>query len=611
MVKKCVWIFLCCLMTISLAVASCSTTDTTEKQEEDEQEEVKIEITEEKTEEQEQSDTVTGGKEMVKNAAGNMVEKPVYGGTLSLYQPASPLNWDEAFSARMMMWPTYYINDMLLIGDWSKGPLGTGEVTWLHQVTPKPDIMVGALAESWEIVDDTTLRFNIRHGVHFHDKPPVNGRELTADDVVYSLMRIATTDTAWTARTCGLGKFVESITAPDDWTVEIKSVNGELLKEVYYSYCIQGGSIIPHEVVDMYGNMEDWENSSGTGPFMLTDYIVDSSAIFKRNPNYYMKDPLLPENTLPYVNHLKVLIIADASTKQAAFRTGKIDTLFNIIREDKQFFEKTNPDVQWARFIPPQIDLTWRVDTAPFDNILVRKALWKAVDREEIANSYYGGDAVLQDFVAYPVPENSGYYTPLEELPAEARDIYIYDVEKAKELLAEAGYPNGFKTNIYTTSTSVDLLSIIKAYWEAVGVDMDLNVVDGGALNGMINTYTYDQIVASGGSPYRPESFTQFAAGQRVNRCLSDDPVVNQARIDASATFLTDRVRHEQIVRDTIIHIIEQAYVFCPPAPYGFIGWHPWLKSYNGEQTVGGRGQTGQEAYFVWIDQELKRSMGY
>ena len=610
MLKKFTWIIVCCLMVISLVVTSCSTTDTGVIQEEDEQEEVKIEVIE-GTEEQVQDDVVTPEKEMVRNAAGNMVEKPVYGGTLNLYQPSSPLNWDEAFSARMMMWPTTYINDMLLIGDWSKGSLGTGEVTWLHQVTPKPDIMVGALAESWEIVDETTLRFNIRHGVHFHDKPPVNGRELTADDVVYSLMRIATTETAWTARTCGLGKFVESITAPDDWTVEIKSVNGELLKEVYYSYAIQGGSIIPHEVVEMYGDMEDWENSSGTGPFMITDYLVDSLAIFKRNPNYYMKDPLLPENILPYVDTLKVLVVADASTRQAAFRTGKIDTLPNIIREDKELYEKSNPNLQWVRYIPPQIDLTWRVDTSPFDNILVRKALWKAVDREEIANSFYGGDAVLQDFVAYPVPENSGYYVPLEELPETARDIYIYDVEKSKKLLAEAGYPNGFKTNIYTTSTSVDLLSIIKAYWEAVGVELELNVVDGGALNGMINTYTYDQIVASGGSPYRPESFTQFAAGQRVNRCRSDDPVVNQARIDASATFLTDRVKHEQIVRDTIVHIIEQAYVFCPPAPYGFIAWHPWVKNYSGEQTVGGRGQTGEQAYFVWVDQELKKSMGY
>jgi peptide/nickel transport system substrate-binding protein len=324
-----------------------------------------------------------------------------------------------------------------------------------------------------------------------------------------------------------------------------------------------------------------------------------------------MKDPLHPDNTLPYADHLKVLIIEDASTKQAAFRTGKIDILPDVINEDKEFFERTNPDLQWARYIPPQIDLTWRVDKEPFDDILVRKALWKAVDRDEIAEGFYGGDAVMQGFVAYPVPENSGYYTPLEELPDEARDIYIYDVDKAKELLTEAGYPDGFKTHILCTSTQVDLLSIIREYWLALGVDMEIRVLDSGQLSGIMGSYSHEQMVASGGSPYRPESFTQFAAGQRVNRCCSDDPIVNQARIDASATFMTDRVRHEQIVKDTIIHIIEQAYVFCPPAPYGFIGWQPWVKNYNGEQTVGGRGQTGQQAYFVWVDQELKKSMGY
>ena len=89
MLKKFTWVIVCCLMVISLVGTSCSTTDTGVIQEEDEQEEVKIEVIE-GTEEQVQDDVVTPEKEMVRNAAGNMVEKPVYGGTLNLYQPSSP-----------------------------------------------------------------------------------------------------------------------------------------------------------------------------------------------------------------------------------------------------------------------------------------------------------------------------------------------------------------------------------------------------------------------------------------------------------------------------------------------------------------------------------------
>ena len=103
--------------------------------------------------------------------------------------------------------------------------------------------------------------------------------------------------------------------------------------------------IVPHEVVDEYGNLRDWRNSCGTGPFMLVDYIKGSSWTVERNPNYWGNDPIHPENKLPYLDSVKCLIIPDTSTMMAALRTAKIDQL-EVGWEEAGSLMKSNPELQ-------------------------------------------------------------------------------------------------------------------------------------------------------------------------------------------------------------------------------------------------------------------------
>jgi peptide/nickel transport system substrate-binding protein len=468
--------------------------------------------------------------------------------------------------------------------------------------------MVGNLAESWEIVDDETIVLHIRKGIRFHNKPPTNGREMDANDVAYSLMRVATSDKSFVGQTSKFGVDVKSITASDKWTVVFKVYPGKLFL-AYYSHFIQGGSVIPREVVEKYGDMQDWRNLVGTGPFMLTEYVPGSVAKYVRNPSYWGKDPLHPDNTLPYLDNLNYLIIPDRSTQMAALRTGKLDLLTNLQREDKEQFEKTNPKMLWERFLPLLDDMRWRVDTAPFSDLRVRRALWMAVDRQEMVKSLYKGDAEIQAVATYPIPETMRYYTPLDQLPQSAQELFNYNPDKAKALLTEAGYPKGFKTEIITPTGYVDLWSVIKYYWAAVGVDLDIQVRDGAVLSNIINNRTFTQIVSRGGSEYRPESFTAYATGQNVNSVFPNDPIVDNARLESSATFMRDKAANAKLVKETIVRIIDQAYSFSPPKPYYYIGWQPWLKSYHGEQVVGGRGNTLIYTNYMWIDQEMKKSM--
>ena len=120
---------------------------------------------------------------MVKNAAGKMVEKPQYGGVFvgGLHVPI--LGFDDVHTHWGGCYATRHTNEELITGDWAKGSQGTGEAGFLIRGTLFIELSVGELAESWEILDDSTAVFNIRQGVSWHNKPPTNGRELSADDV--------------------------------------------------------------------------------------------------------------------------------------------------------------------------------------------------------------------------------------------------------------------------------------------------------------------------------------------------------------------------------------------------------------------------------------------
>ncbi|MFC1901095.1 ABC transporter substrate-binding protein [Chloroflexota bacterium] len=602
--KKVIWLVVSILMALSLVVASCGTTTV----EEEEEEEV---VTEEEEEEEEQEDVVDE-KEMVRDSLGRMVEKPKYGGTVTRYAGSSPTGFEEAFSSMGAAWNCVYTNEGLLTGNWAKGPTGSGEVAWRYATFPPPDILTGLLAESFEIVDDTTIKYTIRQGIYFHNKPPVNGRELDANDVVESFMRAVQSPQSYLYRAHGIGRTLESVTAPDKWTVILKSVPGRLY-DLYWGYNCNAGAVWPHEVWEEYGDANEWQNSCGTGPFMLTDYVPDSVIKYEKNPNYWRKHPLFPEDKMPYIDNLRILIIPDLSTRYAAFRTGKIDQIDNIALEDKVMLERSNPEVIWDKYLSTSFySLSFRPDLpdVPWYDVNVRKALSMAVDREEIAEGLYGGDVEMFTVPVSPIPELSDYYTPFDELPESLREIYAYNPEKAKELLVEAGYPDGFRAEILCSTPYVDTVSIIKDYWEKLNVTLDLRVVETGAFRGILNAREYEMVWTMKNAQ-RPEAMAMYTVGQSANHFRIDDPKINEWNQASLNTFFTDRAANIDIVKEAYLYIIDLALSVDPPQPYIYIGWHPWLQSYNGEISCGARNSPADWPKYLWIDQELKKSLGY
>ena len=366
-------------------------------------------------------------KEMVLDPrTGEMVEEPRYGGTLTYGTiNAETGSSDSFFVGHSAILLANGVLEKPAIANWA---LPSDE--WgmsMISANSSFEALTGSLAESWETPDDTTVVLNVRKGVHWHDKPPMNGRELTADDLVFNYNRMLglgdfteLSVAAWNLGAVG----IESVTATDKWTVVIKlerprffSVQPILQSHSFFIY--------PPEVIKEHGDANDWRNLVGTGPFMLTDYVDGSSVTFIKNPNYWGFDEKYPENRLPYIDGLTGLILKEEATRLAALRSGKIDYLGNI--GNTQIFSldqvdslaKTNPEIaQWPFFQRSDWAFIHNVSNPPFDDIRVRKAMQMALDLDTINDTFFKGRA---DTTPHGQLGDSlkGFFVPFDEWPEE------------------------------------------------------------------------------------------------------------------------------------------------------------------------------------------------
>jgi peptide/nickel transport system substrate-binding protein len=600
MMKKIGWLSLISLMVVALVLAGCTPAAT----EPSDGQTVKGDVKEqEKPDQPAKEDDDTDEPAVVVPTTG-----PQYGGTINVAWTSEPVSTDPYYGSEASG-QFSYVFETLGIGDWTydRNVYDFRSAYWPMAV------IIGNLAESWEEPDPTTIIYHIRQGIHFHDKPPVNGREMTADDVVYSFQRHM-----------GLGDFtdpspsgsamtvlpVESVTATDKWTVEIKlsKLNFNALEmTLFNSY--EGGWIVPREVVDMYGDFNDWRNHVGTGPYQLTDHVDGSSWTFTKNPNYWNFDNRYPENRLPYADKVEALVILDIATRMAALRSGKTVAMGGLQTAQAESVARTNPELIPYVALGGSDEQAFNVTKPPFDDIRVRKAMQLAIDNETIARTYYKGNA---DTTVYGIvgPAAIGFYTPFDEWPEETQKGYSYDPEWAKELLAEAGYPNGFKT-VYEMSPAwyamdVDFAQILKAYWADIGVDVEIKVVERGTLLGNIFNKTYEGMTwGQRGTNYNPLAYLTYMAysGQDWNMHGGADPEYD-AIVDA-ANAATDRDEMMGLVREADLYYAAQHWQTWTPK-YGTTTYiQPWFRGYQAEYSMGGAHFGGMYAR-AWIDSDLK-----
>ncbi len=312
-----------------------------------------------------------------------------------------------------------------------------------------------ALATDWEQIDEKTWEFELREGVKFHD-----GTDFTAEAVKKTFERILDEETASPRKK--LFEMITDIKIVDDYTVQLKTEYpfAPLLSNLaHYS-----AGIISPKAIEEHGE-ELGQNPSGTGPFEFDSWDSGSQIKLTKNEDYWGDNAK--------VNSVVFEVIPEDSTRIAMVETGQAH-LANPVPVNQVDRVEQNQDMTLNRSEGLGIDyLGFNTEKEPFDNKKVRQAINLAVDTDAILSGVYNN--VGTEATA---PMGPGVWGHNKDL-----DGYDYDVEKAKELLKEAGYEDGFETTIWTNDNNarVDVAEVVQSQLKGVGIDVELKVMEWGA----------------------------------------------------------------------------------------------------------------------------------
>ncbi|HDQ15061.1 MAG TPA: ABC transporter substrate-binding protein [Sediminispirochaeta sp.] len=363
--------------------------------------------------------------------------------------------------------------------------------------------VVPDLAESWEIPDNLTYIFHLKQGVKFH-----NGRELTAEDVKYSFERILDPETGSPGRS--YIALVEDIEVLDTYTVKLSLSSP--LASLLDSLTSNNLSIVPQEEVEKHGNLQ--RVAVGTGPFMLEDWVPDNSMTMVKNPDYFVEGA-------PQLDKVIFRVIPEEGSLLSGVRSGELDIATindgSIIRQamnDSQITVKKKPGINVRTF-------GFNTTKEPFDDVRVRQAISMAIDRDEIVQMAEFGMGAPTG----PIPVAATEWAlPLSELP-----LTEPDYERAKKLLADAGYPNGFSFNIVCSSSyegGLAVAQVIQDQLKNIGLDAKLDVVEWGVYINRWVKRDFQAMVELRGGSGEPDRFlyrTLHSTGGVNNFMFADD----------------------------------------------------------------------------------------
>ncbi len=544
------------------------------------------------------------------------VGEPQYGGTLTVAcrrhgAVSDCLGWDVMWSpSTQSSWFVAPVQESVLIADMERGATGTGEHRFQGRYLPfeflDSDL---SLVESWEFLEDPQrLVYHVRPGIYWQDKPGVmEAREFTADDIAWNVQHHLDCPTA----TQGWAEFLKSIRVEDKYTV-VFELNFPFPDFGYWFVWGQYTRMMPPEQVE--AGAEDWHNLCGTGPFTLANYVSGSHMEYAKYPEYRGTTTINgKEYQTPFVDKLVYPIMADDAVRLAALRTGKVDIWEDVPWAYTETLNTSDPELRsWVVDPEGAYCLSLRQDIgSPFDILEVRRAMNMAIDRDVIIDELYGGYGKALNYpIAASFPEN--VYTPLEKLPAAAQELYEYDPDKAKELLAEAGYADGFDAQVVFASNplQVDIMALVKDYWADVGINLELKVVDPTTLSAIRISKSHEQMLAVFDSTPTPgaDFIARYKPGESSNTAMVDDPHFNDLMYRWNHTLDLDEVN--ALMKEANVYLVEQSYdIFLPESGLFLYSW-PWVKHYEGELQTSYVSAVQAHA-IAWIDEDMKAEMGY
>lgn len=336
----------------------------------------------------------------------------------------------------------------------------------LFKLHPETGEVMPCLATSYEWVEDNVMRVHLRDDVYFH-----NGSKFTAEDVLFSVSRGV--ESASKEYSFGVVD-IDNCKIVDEYTVDIATFGPypALLADMLDN----GWLMISKEYFESTDYAEFIRNPMGTGPWVFNEWIAGDSISMTRNENYWGEKP--------YFGNLVIRTITDDTTRALALETGEVDYVIEVVSSQVEYINEG--EMATVQMVPGRTleYITMNETFEPFADVRVRQAMMYAIDLPSMVQLAYGVSGSPADGIFFP---GNVFYTP-------AKTTYAQDIEKAKALMEEAGYADGFTCRLIAkdVSTRVTMCEMLANAWSELNINVEISVMDIATYYSYIQSGDYD-----------------------------------------------------------------------------------------------------------------------
>ncbi|MEE9325044.1 MAG: ABC transporter substrate-binding protein [Dehalococcoidia bacterium] len=509
---------------------------------------------------------------------------PIPGGFVRLDAYGDPPSFDPTRNRSWLTMNFASFTQSRLFG-YTHGPnwADPNSLEFIGNLEPAPDL---ALGFEWE--SDTALVLFLRDGVRWHNKPPLNGRQFVCSDVQFTLERYLEPESP----NRELFGTLESVECRDDLTAVLHlSAPFAPLVQVLALGAVH---MFAPEVLEEFGDLNTPEAVIGTGPWILN--VEESEPlvqwVWDKNPDYYRA-----AEGIPYIERVIWRVIPDAVAQFADFQAQKTEFAGNLfggflwwtgiplqdlydMADEGRAIVVVKGEVVWGDH------LALRTDKPPFNDVRVRRAISMAIDREAeaVAAGSIGPNGEV--YKGREIGEGTTqWFLPFEELDPECQENYEYNPTRARELLTEAGYPDGFSAT-FTTTADYGLgfsgkTEFLASALEAIGIDLTIQNAEYGTYITAVARGEFDDIAHLAQSFFTdPDAIAGFfLPGTPRNASHVDDPFLTDL-------LLQQRVEIDPVARKALWDEIQrymacQVYYVVPSSIPVDYGWQPYLLNYG------------------------------
>lgn len=396
--------------------------------------------------------------------------------------------------------------------------------------------VIPELAEAWEQPDDVTYLFTLRKGVMFH-----SGREMKAADVKYSFDRILDPNLGALGNSASYCAPIDTVEAVDEYTVKItlKQLTAPFLSSLSSIYC----AIVDKDVVEKEGNLQ--KADGGTGPYTLGEWLPDNSVTVDRFASYWREGY--------HFDRIEFYVMSDSAARMTALRAGEVDLIVGDSAMLALAEGAKNISVYKVK-TPNYTTLCLNLNKEELKDVRVRQAISLALNRQEIIDLAFNGEADISGFI----PASMGHWA----VDVSNHPLYQQNIEKARELMKEAGYEKGFALTctVGLLDTIRNAGTVVQQQLEQIGIRLEVQNKENAQYIEDWKAHNFEMMVCQNGAGTDPNRGVAFFFSTKGNANIAE---YSNARVDELCVLgagTTDTAKREEYYHEAINIILDE----CP-----------------------------------------------